>query len=185
MKLYGSYTSPFVRHCRVVLFESALPCEFVETDAAGSARLSPTQRVPYFEDGEIKLSDSSAIVKYLREKSGQSFLHSVEEYNLFSLVNTVLDTTINLFFLEKDGLGPEQSKYLSRQKKRIEKGLQELDSLSLSFAKEKDDLLRLACFLDWGLFRERISLDDYPSLRSFLEDARSYDVFAETSPPVQ
>ena len=37
MKLYGSYTSPFVRHCRIVLLETQQSCEFIETDQTSSA----------------------------------------------------------------------------------------------------------------------------------------------------
>ena len=32
MKLFGSYTSPYVRHCRIVLAQNGQDCEFVETD---------------------------------------------------------------------------------------------------------------------------------------------------------
>jgi len=43
LELYGSYTSPFVRHCRIALLESGLAFTFVETDQVSSAKLSPTQ----------------------------------------------------------------------------------------------------------------------------------------------
>ncbi|RZA06776.1 MAG: hypothetical protein EOO68_04495 [Moraxellaceae bacterium] len=78
MKLYGSYTSPFVRHCRIAILETHGECEFIETDQAVSAAKSPTKRVPFFEDGEIFLTDSNAILKYLREKSGQIYLADMQ-----------------------------------------------------------------------------------------------------------
>ena len=41
MKLYGSYTSPFVRHVRIALLETQQAFEFIETDQAGSSAQSP------------------------------------------------------------------------------------------------------------------------------------------------
>ena len=38
MKLYGNYTSPFVRHCRVALLQQKLDCDFVEIDYAMTAK---------------------------------------------------------------------------------------------------------------------------------------------------
>src|SRR3982751_3928505 len=99
MKLYGSYTSPFVRHCRIAILEGDLICEFVETDQAGSATLSPTKRVPFLEDGEVFLTDSTSILKHLREKSGENYLSSTRELNEFCMINTALDATVNIFFL--------------------------------------------------------------------------------------
>lgn len=73
MQLFGSYTSPFVRHCRIALIETGLDCEFVETDYAESARRSPTKKVPYLQDKDVMLFDSCSILKYLREKAGGTF----------------------------------------------------------------------------------------------------------------
>ena len=47
MKLFGSYTSPFVRHCRIVLAQHQQSYEFIPTDYAQSAQQTPTKRVPY------------------------------------------------------------------------------------------------------------------------------------------
>lgn len=74
MELYGSYTSPYVRHCRLAMLEAGLDFKFVETDALASARKSPTQKVPFLKDGDITLNDSCSIVKYVRERSGKRFL---------------------------------------------------------------------------------------------------------------
>jgi glutathione S-transferase len=184
MKLYGSYTSPFVRHCRIALLETELPCTFVETDHATSATGSPTKRVPYLHDDTVMLTDSASILKYLRNRAGQGFMEDVIEYDRFCLVNTVLDTTVNLFMLEKDGLTPEKSAYLKRQSQRIATTLEELDNLVLGpTAPYNDAELRLACYLDWALFRERIDLAPYQNLVKFLEGANNYEHFRVTAPP--
>ena len=85
--------------------------------------------------------------------------------------------------LEKDGITPTNSTYLKRQQRRIETGLRNLDNRTYAtVAPYSDSELRLACFLDWGLFRERISLDNYPNLDKFLEGTSSYELFKTTMP---
>ena len=74
MKLYGSVTSPYVRHVRVALAQSGFDYTFVEADYAMSAERSPTAKVPFFEDGDLTLTDSTSILKHVREKSGMEFL---------------------------------------------------------------------------------------------------------------
>lgn len=184
MKLYGSYTSPFVRHCRIALEEEKLACEFIETDQAGSATKSPTKRVPFLEDGDVFLTDSSSILKYLREKSGKSFLASATDLDLFSMVNTALDATVNLFFLQRDGVDLQAYEYTRRQAARIESSLAELNQLNLPTVEPYNDVhLRLACYLSWGLFRKRINIDAYENLQKFLAGMNQYEVFLNTTPP--
>jgi len=190
MKFYGSFTSPFVRHCRIVLNELSaqglIECEFIETDMAGSTKLSPTQKVPVLVDGELSLTDSASILKYLREKSGQAFLQAIEDFELFNQVNTVLDASVNVFMIERlDGLGPEDSKYLKRHNSRIASALDIINkSQSLPVALPMSDgELRLACYLDWAAFRGRIDITRWPRLAAFRDMARDWPAFAETAPP--
>lgn len=187
MKVYGSYTSPFVRHCRIVLLETGLPCEFIETDMQQSGELSPTKKVPFLVDGDLTLTDSSSILKYLREKSGAPFLNDINDFELFNLSNTVMDACVNLFFFEKlDQLKPEQSKYLTRQKTRVLSGLEELNRADLSSELPlSDGKLRLACFLDWAVYRDRISLLKLCNLAQFLDFARTDSNFRKTTPPLE
>ena len=191
MELYGSFTSPFARHIHIALRESALPFQFIETDAAGSAKLSPTQKVPfltYTENGQQKmLTDSSAILKYVREKSGQHFFHRgdnvLDLFNAYCTANTLMDSSINLFYMEKDGITPQQSAYLARQQARVQTGLADLEKLALAdCAPYNDAELRIACYLDWALFRQRLSLEGFPRLQRFLNGIRQYAHFAETAP---
>jgi glutathione S-transferase len=188
MRLYGSFTSPFVRHCRAVLAQTEQACEFVETDYVQSAKASATQRVPFLDDGDLRLSDSASILRHLRERAGQAFFADLADYEFFLLTNTALDTAVNLFLLERDGVTAEQSPYLARQADRIQATLQELSSrLAIHPEAEQpmrsDGLIRLGCFLDWALFRKRLSLDAHPELMRFLERMRADQVFAATAPP--
>lgn len=183
MKLYGSYTSPFVRHCRIVLLDKKLDCEFIEADHAVSAVKSPTKKMPFLEDGEIFLTDSTAIVKYFREKAGEVFCHDITTFDHLCLVNTLLDASVCLFMLEKDAIKPEQSIYLQRHEARVQSGLAELDNMSWPDKGPYNDLeLRLLCYLDWALFRQRFTFDQHRNLTTFLATARQYPHFAQTSP---
>ncbi|RTE86749.1 MULTISPECIES: glutathione S-transferase family protein [Gammaproteobacteria] len=185
MKLFGSYTSPFVRHCRIALEESGEQFEFVETDYAQSAEGSPAKRVPYLEIGSLKLHDSSAILKYVREHSGGDFLSNLEDFDMYCLVNTAMDTCINLFLLERDGITPEQAPYLERQQQRTHAILKSLNDTPWDFDKLPwhDATIRLACFLDWALYRKRLTLDAYPQLQKFLAAANQHESFVRTAPP--
>lgn len=186
MKIYGSFTSPFVRHCRIALLETDLMCEFIETDADQSAKISPTKKVPLLVDGELTLSDSSSILRYLREKSGSQFMDDIVDFECFNMTNTVMDACVNIFFLEKfDAITSEQSKYLARQNARVLSGLQALNEMPMQAQLPlTDGLLRLACFLDWGIYRERIDLKKFTNLTRLLDVARTDKNFIKTAPPI-
>ena len=187
MKLYGNYTSPFVRHCRVALLQQKLDCDFVEIDYAISAKSSPTAKMPFLTDGDLTLTDSSSILKYIREKSGGTFLADIEDYENFAMASTMLDSAINIFLFENEGFGPDQVKYLGRQKNRIESGLKELNKRFNPKQTEhdltQDGTLRCACFIDWGLFRNRINIDQLDNLKTLLATANQVEAFTATSPP--
>ncbi len=183
MKLYGSYTSPYVRHCRIALAQSGLVCEFVETDYEQSAEQSPACRVPYLRDGDLMLTDSASIVRHLREQAAQDFLPTIHDLDLFLLVNTAMDSSINLFLLEKDGVTPRTSAYLARQQRRIVQILTELERrIETATDFSGDGTIRLGCFLSWALFRRRISLDSHPRLTEFQRHFESDPAIAATHP---
>ncbi|RUO63162.1 glutathione S-transferase family protein [Pseudidiomarina insulisalsae] len=183
MKLFGSYTSPFVRHCRIVLAQNDVKFEFVPTDYAQSAQQSPAKRVPFFSDNEVKLHDSSSIIRHLRSVAGQSFCDSIEDFDLYCLVNTALDTTINLFLLDRDGVRLEDVGYLQRQQSRVEAILDELNQRDWPEADAHNDAhLRLACFLSWAQFRERLDIHQWPKLQAFLASVNQQPWFANTHP---
>ncbi len=184
MKLYGSFTSPFVRHVRIVILETGLDCEFIETDQAGSAVKSPTKRVPFLEDGPTFLTDSSSIIKYLREKTGQTFCKTAQELDEFCLVNTALDTTVNLFFIKRDGVDIQPIPYLQRQAARIESTVTELNQLQLPLAPPYTDAqLRLACYIGWCKLRKQVDFSQHTNLENFYSSIQSYPAFQTTQPP--
>ena len=80
MKLYGSFTSPFVCKVRMVLLEKGLAHDLVvegPADAAGNVvRLNPLRAIPVLErdDGEV-FFDSPMICEYLDSLNDQPRLY--------------------------------------------------------------------------------------------------------------
>jgi len=133
------------------------------------------------------LTDSSSILKYIREKSGVSFFADIKDFELFNMTNTVLDACVNLFFLEKtDNIKLSDSQYLQRQYSRVLSGLSALNNSDLAAQLPlSDGEIRLACFLDWGLYRNRIDLSGLDNLSKLLLLAKKDKCFADTAPPVE
>jgi glutathione S-transferase len=187
VELFGSLTSPYVRQCRVVALDTGARFRLVEVDPADSGSHTPTARIPFLKDGDVVLTDSASITRYLREKAGQVFLPTVADQDLFSLAGTVLDTSINLFQFERhDGLLPSQSKYLAKQAARVASGLRAMSEGPLpSELPLGDAAIRIACLLAWGRFRKRFSLEGFERLERFLDLADSWQPFVQTTPPTQ
>ncbi|CAM2009714.1 glutathione S-transferase family protein [Acanthopleuribacter pedis] len=184
--LYGSYTSPFVRHCRIVLLETGRPFEFEETNYDQSYANSPTKRVPFLRDGDLHYYDSSAILHHLRDKAGQKFLPTPADTELYALANTVLDTAVNIFLLERDGISEYQSDYIQRQKDRVQSGLKALDGTDLSFdGTPGDPILRIACLLAWAEYRKRFTFSQFGNLAVMMDEVGALDAFQQTAPPPQ
>jgi len=184
MKLYGSYTSPFVRHCRFALLKTNVKCEFIEIDAIQSAQLSPTKKVPLLIDCDLQLTDSTSILTHLYELVGESFLVDVKDVEIYNMSNTILDACVNLFMLAKfDGITPEKSVYLTRQQQRIESALIAINDKSFSDTLPLTNAeIRLAAFVDWAVFRGLFSLTNYPQLQAVLDLANTDPMFVETAP---
>jgi len=82
---------------------------------------------------------------------------------------------------------PGSGNFANRQQARIEAGLDDLEINTLEKFKpntlaNNDAALRVACLLDWGLFRKRFSLATRPRLQAFLNQAHDYAIFADTAP---
>ena len=184
MELFGSYTSPYVRHIRIALTQTGLEHRFIETDYEQSAEQSPACRVPFMRDGDLMLTDSLSILRHLRDQAGHLFFPDLVEFDRFLLVNTAMDSTINLFLLERSGIDPEQVPYLQRQQRRIRQCLQALDEVVNTNSPESggDFAIRLGCYLSWALFRQRIELDDYAALTDFRQRFEDNPQIAATHP---
>ncbi len=182
LQLFGSYTSPFVRHCRIAMLQEEAPFEFVPTDFDQSGTMSPAKRVPFLKGDGLFLTDSSAILHYVRTQAGKPFFASSKEANLYFLATTALDTGINLFLLEKDGL--TQSSYLARQNERMSEVFKALNDEISDWDKGLDDgILRLACLLTWVAYRDRFDFSHLDRLVALDKDLAAHPLLQETAPP--
>jgi len=186
MILYGSYTSPFVRHCRIALLGAEIDFEFVDTDYAASNEKSPAKKVPFLQDGDLTLTDSSSILLHIKQKKGDVGFTDVCDFDLYTLVNTALDSEVNIFILSGSGVTPENNDYLLRQKERVQACLVELNKVisasEIDGHNYTDGQLRLGCFLAWGIFRERFSIEEYEGLSEFVAKIQTWDLFEATRP---
>ena len=187
IKLYGSYTSPYVRHIRITLKQLDLEYEFVDADYEYSGANSPCKRVPFLEHNDKMLTDSSSILLYLKQLKGVEGFTNVDDFELYTIANTTMDAEINLFLLERDGLVPDAVPYLARQRQRVESGLAYMDKILAKSDRQENSLtdgeIRLACLLDWADFRNRFELSSYQNLRGFLTKVRGMNAFTQTKPP--
>lgn len=184
IKLYGSLTSPYVRHCRIVLMDTQTPFELVEADTALRDQVTPTLKVPYLEAGALQLHDSQSIVQYCREQAGEVAFPNIEDLDYFLLASTVLETGVNLLQLQRSGLTPDQVPYLKRQSDRVTTLLQALDRMTANRPwLWQDATIRAACMIHW---MERRGFDDFsrwPALRDLHAQALAQPNFAATEPP--
>lgn len=196
IRLYGSYTSPYVRRVRIVAEELGLPYEQVDTvPAEGQAELrerSPIWKVPVAEiDGQLVL-DSHVITELLLDRYGQGKLaplaiDDLEARNAISIIDGALDALINAFYLEKEGVTFEQAPYLKKQRERAASALAWLDQHTHGlFVTSKKQLglpeIALGTALGWIRFRNVCDVEQYQQLMRCFEALEQRKSFIHTAP---
>lgn len=194
LKLYGHDTSPYVRRIRVLLAEKGLPFSRDEdswsTPNAEITRINPMLRVPALLDEEAGkkgqlLLDSKLIATYLYDRHPNqgitpggllplqaTLFHSAHRYddeNALLGLDAALDSAINVFLLELDGVPREKSPYLTRQFERIRRCLSFLDEQvgdKTTFHEGSFAFIDIAivCALDWMNFRNRYPVAEHSNL---------------------
>ena len=145
VKLYYSNGSPFARKVRIVLAELGLPYESDINDNLRPVEgmLGPTLAVPVLEDGGLTLWESDLVVDYLLTTYGGAAKpagdpplapwlarpeHRWEDQRLLATIATYAGSMINLRMMLVDGLTPDNSDYLARQRARAERCLDWLEA---------------------------------------------------------
>lgn len=173
MKLFGTTTSPFVRRVRVVAAEVGRSFNFVNTaHDEGQAALkvvSPIWKVPVAEiDGRL-IYDSHVIIDWLTTFHGWGTMKPPSdrwhEANLMSAIDAALESGIQIFYLQREGMEPDKLPFGQRQRERIAAIFDWLvgqlghhgfgDGLGLAE-------LALFCTLDWMDFRVVVPADRLP-----------------------
>ena len=188
MQLFGTATSPFVRHCKIALAQTQQDYEFISVDYATTASDSPMKKMPYLIDKSLVLTDSTAIIMHVRQKAstaagGSAFLQDVIDLELYTMASTLLDTAVNLFLMEKDGITPDNSSYLQRQYDRLASGFKALDKIvQPEQALATDGHIRSAVLIDWIYFRKRYDLNGFDQLNALLKIAANNSIFKQSTP---
>lgn len=184
IRLYGSFTSPFVRRVQYVAQVLELTYHQVDTMVEkGQEELrkkSPIWKVPLVEIDGVKLWDSRTIIEYLFEKYGTDSFRMPQgegkwrESNLIQAIDAALESAINVFYLAKDGIHPSDSAYLKKQQDRIHSILQWIKTeLNENYftSEKKFGLSELVLYttLDWLQFRNAYPVSEDPFWTGFLE----------------
>lgn len=183
MKLYGTTTSPFVRRVRVVAAELGVEHAWVNTaHDDGQAQLkaiSPIWKVPVAEIDGRTIYDSRVIIDWLTTTRGWGPLRQPrdrwKDQNVMNAIDGALESAIQLFYLQREGLDPMKIPFGPRQVERIGAIFEWLaDELpahdparGLGVAE-----LSLLCTLDWMDFRKVYATEqlaeDFGALRETL-----------------
>ncbi len=168
MKLYGTVTSPFARRVCVVAAELGEPVERIDTATeAGQAALrevSPIRKVPVAVVDGRTLFDSHTIVAWLVTTRGYGALAPPSdpwrERNVVHAVDAAIDSLIQLFYLQRDGVSVDDTPFAKRHLERTDAIVQWLgtqvtaDQLGLA-------QISVMCMLEWMDFRKT-----YPTERA-------------------
>jgi glutathione S-transferase len=122
MKLYMHPISTGARAVRLLIAESGIPCEEVLVDMTTGAHmqepyasLNPNRLLPMLEDGDFRLTESSAILKYLADKYDLACYP--KDLKQRAHVNEVMDW-FNTQFYRDYGYGLVYSQILPQHRRR-------------------------------------------------------------------
>jgi glutathione S-transferase len=144
MKLHYTDGSPYARKVRIVLLEKGLTFEPAKRDGVPLTAPwpGPTRAIPVLEDQGTMFWESDLIVDYLLKTYPDARAATDtpplspwlarpdrhwEDMKTLATIATCAASMINLRFLFVDGIGPENSDYLTQQKARIEECLDWLE----------------------------------------------------------
>lgn len=195
MRLYGTFTSPFVRRLRVLARELGEPIALVDTATPeGQQELrtrAPLGKVPTAEmDGEL-LFDSRVISDALVARRGRGPLRAPRpgDENLRTVADGALDALVNAFYLvRRDGADPSLP-YLRRQVERAEEAFAWLaervhgDSFSPEGGLGLPEIAVVTA-LGWATFRDLYDPAHHPPLIALVTHCEARPSFAETRPGV-
>jgi glutathione S-transferase len=194
-KLYGSFTSPYVRKLRLLLWEDKtvefIPLNYLEE--AGNKLLksiNPLNQIPFMLVGDQPIFDSRVIYNHIaKEKEYTPF--SIDEENILSAIDTAMASGVSLFSMRKGGIdiSGHENYYIERQKERIPAILDYLATWTSKqqFPSDWNYLtMSLLSLLYWLELREiyNCKIDQrHPEMITFLKRFNEAPGVFETLPP--
>jgi glutathione S-transferase len=198
IRLYGSYTSPYVRRVRIVADELRIPYEQIDTTTPeGQAELrskNPIWKVPAAEVDGILVFDSHAITELLLERYDRAGkviaplpVDDIEARNAISVIDGALDALINAFYLAKEGVTADKTPYMQKQQERAAASLAWLElNVHEPFVTSRKRFglpeIALGSALGWMRFRKAYDIEQHPRLMRCFEELEKRASFHATQP---
>lgn len=188
MRLYGSYTSPYVRRLRVLMQDIEYDFELVNifdaSDREKLAQVNPSMKIPMLENKGEYIFDSGVIYRYLVEKCGLPVL-SWREENLLTSINSINDSLVQLFILAKSDIAQlKDSVFYKMQQQRLDIAFKQLNEEAKqgAFDQWHYPSICLFCLLDWVVFRHLHDLTECQALLSLHKQWSQLGICHQTDP---
>ena len=192
LTLIGSFTSPYVRKIRLLLWEDKSvefrPVNYFEEEGNKYLKeINPFNQLPMMLDGEQPIYDSRVMFNYITKKKGLKPL-TIEEENILSAIDTTLASAVNLFSLRKGGIDIDAGNhyFIERQRERLPSLLNLITPWAKTQEPAKDwNFLTMSLYslLFWLEFREMYDIKKHPDLVNFMERFKNCPGVAETDIP--
>ena len=192
LTLIGSFTSPYVRKIRLLLWEDKTvefrPVNYFEEEGNKYLKeINPFNHLPMMLDGDQPIYDSRVMFNYITKKKGLKPL-TIEEENILSAIDTTLASAVNLFSLRKGGIDIDAGNhyFIERQKERLPSLLNLITPWAKTQEPAKDwNFLTMSLYslLYWLEFREMYDIKIHPDLVNFMERFKNCPGVAETDIP--
>jgi glutathione S-transferase len=198
MKLYDYILSPSCYKVRLMAGLAGIrldirPVDFhpgLEHRGAELLALNPAGSIPILEDGDLILTESSAMLAYVAAKAAPDWLGSgdavetarVQQWLSFShrLTANLGGARLHEMLLRPGDIGKLQSQGIAALRE-LEAGLFEQQLRGMRFlASDRPSIADIACFPYVALAPDGgVSLDSYPTIRLWSRALRSLDGFIE------
>lgn len=192
LTLIGSFTSPYVRKIRLLLWNDKSlifrPVNYLEVeDSEFLKSVNPLNQIPMLLDGETPIYDSRVMFNYISKKWKLPEL-SIEQENILSIIDTAMASGVNLFSLRKGGIdiGDKSHYFLVRQQERIPTLITHLIPWALKQDPIKDWnylTMSMVSLLYWLQLRDIYSVSSHPELVDFIQRFSQCPGVIETEAP--
>lgn len=198
MRLFGTLTSPYVRRVRIVALELGIDHDLVDTNTPqGQAELrslNPLWKVPVAQVDDRTILDSAVIDEYLMRHHGPGPLapsdpEDMAARSVTTVIDGVLDSLINAFYLARDGVVPERAPYLAKHHERAAASMAWLEQRVVDgvWMTERRAFglveVGLCTALEWMRFRQTYPVERHPGLLRCVEHHGQRESLVATRPP--
>ena len=187
MELLGAGVSPFARRIRLLLGRRDYvfrDLNFYDVDRDTLRRHNPVLKIPALIDGDLTLSDSRVIARYLSDKMALAPLTWAQE-NQLTVIDGLNDAAMIRLLSMRSGLDVDQdAMFYNTQRERMQECAAWLDGEARAgvFEAWHYPTICAYCTIDWLAFRQLFDIQAYGQLQALLEQHSDQPMVAETDP---